>query len=1722
MLKNFLTKHLFAIFFLSMLAPALNLHGQESPLLKPDVEQVQPGVFLVNDVHVYPGSYVPDADLSDLDLTGIDFSGVNFPNANFQGSNLEDANLSNANLPDANFKSANLKGANLTNAFLVRSDLTECNLKGANITNAYLASADLTECNLKGANITNAYLTSADLTNVNMANSTLIGANVEGANLSESDLLNAKLKGVTSGDIIGSPLNIPMGFKMINGAILGPNASVYTPHDFSDADLSGMDLTGTYLERPNFTGTNLSGVDFTGAWVYRPDFTNADLTEATLKNVVCFTPTFENTTFTGADFSGAEVYAHRGSVSGTNFSKTDLTGVNFSGASLFSANFSGSDLSEVNLSNAKLGPTFDSETSQKIGGGANFQNAKLSNADLSGADLDDIITADIEGLPAALPDGFRLINGYILGPKVRLSSSADLSGGDLAGLNLEYISMPNVDLSGANLTGTKLAGAGIGWASPTPKDSESLPIIGEPSSLPTHWKLREGYLVDVTSPTLRLIGSQELIHQIGTEYTDRGATAIDNEGFAIDVIASGAVDGMMAGVYEIEYTATDDSGNISSIIRTITVPAPPVITLNGPLHVYVNKGATYEEQGATAEDAEDRAVEVTIDGSVDTSIMGVQEITYIAKDRYGNQSSATRYVNVIHPNARFLKFRINNDSVSVVACAKSIRGGLTIPSSWDGKPVTSIGDGAFESCLQLTSVTIGDSVTSIGKQAFYGCRSLTSVTIGDSVNSIGKDAFSFCRSLTSVTIGDSVNSIGKEAFSYCRSLTSVTIPDSVTSIGSYAFYKCTSLKSVTIGNSVTSIGYEAFSYCTSLKSVTIPGSVTSIRTMAFLQCQSLPSITFEGNAPKLGNEVFYGLPRSAKVYVKANATGFGTTFGGKAVVREGSITTASKGNTSDGPIMGAVVFFDVNLNGLPDEGEPQTTSNGWGDYWLDIPLETYDLNDNGVIDISEGVIVSQGGTDTATGLSVKTTLKGPASATVITPLTTLVTRVMEQNPELDASAAANKLEDSLGIPAGIDILSFDTFKEASEENPSAADVLTATAKLQDTLVQGGNLIGGATGKSLQEGSDAVMDAIAQQVKAGNNVDLDSKDSLKGLITEAASTSGANLTEAQTDGAASIMEASSKAKEDAKASASTVTELATEVSRVQAVSQSKAADDLEAVGAQTADLESTVLAYTGAAMQQQVQTEVVGGFNASNREAPVFAFQSASYTVKENGQQQPVIQINRTGDSFEAVELTVTPIASSATAGEDFNGEPVSVNFEPLEIRKTLDLQTLLIDDELVEEPETFSLQLEVVRDPEDPDLPELPDGEEDLFPDRPTVGTIGLTTLTIISDDPQITWSAPEEITYGAKLSEVHLNPTTEVPGRFELSHSQGDVLAVGEHILKVDFYPTDQTTYRAVSLKRTINVNKAALTISVADVSRIISTQNPNFVITYNGFVNNETKANLVSEAVATTTATTSSEPGDYPITLSGAASNNYAITYVSGVLKVSDQQTPQITWVVPSPLNYGAKLSEVHLNPTTEVPGRFELSHSQGDVLAVGEHILKVDFYPTDQTTYRAVSLKRTINVNKAALTISVADVSRIISTQNPNFVITYNGFVNNETKANLVSEAVATTTATTSSEPGDYPITLSGAASNNYAITYVNGVLSVTGKLKPVEVKVFDIMNAPFGFSFNTGVGSKYRVEASDDLTKWNQLSEIDGTGEAVQFIDFRKAYYQQQYYRVKIGE
>ena len=225
-----------------------------------------------------------------------------------------------------------------------------------------------------------------------------------------------------------------------------------------------------------------------------------------------------------------------------------------------------------------------------------------------------------------------------------------------------------------------------------------------------------------------------------------------------------------------------------------------------------------------------------------------------------------------------LTFKLSEDgnSYSVSACSEYASGSLTIPATYNGKPITSIGEGAFYYCDSLTSIAIPDSVTSIGNFAFRHCTRLTSVTIGNCVTSIGSYAFHDCTSLTSITIPDSVTSIGDSAFYDCTRLTSVTIGNSVTSIGTQAFYYCISLEKiywnaknisgftessnlfynagtsgtgikVVFGDTVERIPAYLFyvsnsSYRPKLTKVTIGDSVTSIDGSAFSNCTSLNAV----------------------------------------------------------------------------------------------------------------------------------------------------------------------------------------------------------------------------------------------------------------------------------------------------------------------------------------------------------------------------------------------------------------------------------------------------------------------------------------------------------------------------------------------------------------------------------------------------------------------------------------------------------------------------------------------------------------------------------------------------------------------------------------------------------------------------------------------------------------------------------------------------------------
>lgn len=192
--------------------------------------------------------------------------------------------------------------------------------------------------------------------------------------------------------------------------------------------------------------------------------------------------------------------------------------------------------------------------------------------------------------------------------------------------------------------------------------------------------------------------------------------------------------------------------------------------------------------------------------------------------------------------------------------------------------VTTIGDYAFDTCSDLTRITIPNSVTSIGEEAFSLCFRLENIAIPDSVTEIGKAAFS-PSGLKSVTIPDRVINIRDNTFRLCEGLESVTIGKEVTTIGDQVF-EGTGLISVTVPDSVISIGERAFAGCRNLENISIGNNVTNLKSAVFQNCTNLTSIYFKGDAPTLGNCVFTFANENATVYYLPGATGWGESFGG--------------------------------------------------------------------------------------------------------------------------------------------------------------------------------------------------------------------------------------------------------------------------------------------------------------------------------------------------------------------------------------------------------------------------------------------------------------------------------------------------------------------------------------------------------------------------------------------------------------------------------------------------------------------------------------------------------------------------------------------------------------------------------------------------------------------------------------------------------------------------
>ncbi|MBQ8289914.1 MAG: leucine-rich repeat protein [Clostridia bacterium] len=266
-----------------------------------------------------------------------------------------------------------------------------------------------------------------------------------------------------------------------------------------------------------------------------------------------------------------------------------------------------------------------------------------------------------------------------------------------------------------------------------------------------------------------------------------------------------------------------------------------------------------------------------------------------------------------------LVFTLLNDSTCAVTDYIGSASSVVIPVTYENTLVTSIGEGAFDGCSSLMSITIPNSVASIGDSVFENCNSLTSITIPSSVTSIGDYAFSSCDKLVEVynlsslditkggksygyagyyaldiytsatatsklhTTSDGyifyVNGDTVYLFGYTGNNATLTLPENYNgknyAIYQLAFYKNYKITNVTIPSGVTAIGRDAFCSCGSLESITISNSVTSIGDHAFYDCTSLTSVTIGSGVTSIGSFAFNQCTSLTNVTIGSGVTSIG-------------------------------------------------------------------------------------------------------------------------------------------------------------------------------------------------------------------------------------------------------------------------------------------------------------------------------------------------------------------------------------------------------------------------------------------------------------------------------------------------------------------------------------------------------------------------------------------------------------------------------------------------------------------------------------------------------------------------------------------------------------------------------------------------------------------------------------------------------------------------------
>nr|WP_246472717.1 Ig-like domain-containing protein [Azospirillum tabaci] len=418
-------------------------------------------------------------------------------------------------------------------------------------------------------------------------------------------------------------------------------------------------------------------------------------------------------------------------------------------------------------------------------------------------------------------------------------------------------------------------------------------------------------------------------------------------------------------------------------------------------------------------------------------------------------------------------------------------------------------------------------------------------------------------------------------------------------------------------------------------------------------------------------------------------------FASAAPVTSHVLVNVRGGHAIDGYIAGATVFADANANGQLDAGEAFGTTNAVG---------------NWSIPGGAGPIVMIGGTDISTNLPFTGVYEAPGSASVITPLTTIIMGMAGlAGTDSEIAAAATELKSKLGLDAGLDLLTYDPIVAVTSTGADAAAIATAlktqaaAASVANVIVQGSAVLAAVViGTPRASGviGRALVGAIADAVKAipaGGTIDLADPVVLAAILAAAGARIGAvdsAKLAAVTGGAANVIAASNGAVITAGTTNSGGLDGLTQMAQAQVVAQGTAADELRS-GTAAGDVSGAVAAFTGTNLQQQISAAQVAVVVPSRL---AIAATDADKREGDSGSTVFTFTVTRAGNTGGALTAAWTVAAGDGAGGAtlnaaDFGGTLPSgtVSFADGESTKTITI--LVSGDADIEPDETFTVTL---------------------------------------------------------------------------------------------------------------------------------------------------------------------------------------------------------------------------------------------------------------------------------------------------------------------------------------------------------------------------------------------------------------------------------------------